>query len=100
MTKPRSTTSDDPGNLGEEGGDQAAGAAFGRCKANIQARHTDRSLPRFRRQSRENSVKVRSDPGSRTVTVAKAAIPSPRPMKPNVSVVVALIAMRSTPMRQ
>ena len=77
------------GNCGEGGGEQAAGAGFGGGKqiAALAGRLKQRSG--LRHDLPIDQKRVRH--GSRTVAVAMAAMPSPRPMKPSPSLVVALM---------
>ena len=76
-------------------GDEAAGAGFrGRDRQRLLPADVDQR-PRGCEQSWSGMPSHHRSSGSRTVAVAIAAMPSPRPVKPSFSLVVALTATRS-----
>ncbi len=96
MTKPRSTTSEDPAISVSAAGDQPAGAGFrGRDREPAGPAALQHAGGGAREVVAEVGAGHRGAVGSRMVAVAMAAIPSPRPMKPSFSLVVALTATRS-----
>src|SRR4029077_6725932 len=78
-------------NLGQRRGDQAAGAGFG--GGDMQAAGAAKVQHAFRRVAQDRIDHVALH-GNRTVAVAIATMPSPRPVKPSFSLVVALMATR------
>src|SRR5690606_15175126 len=78
-------------NIGESAGDKPARAAFGRDD-HLLARH-QRVVDPFG-EGDDRGVEHYSSRGSSIVAVANATTPSPRPMKPSCSAVVALMATR------
>ncbi len=83
------------GDFGQGGGDQPAGAGFGERDFQL-ARPA--GVEHASRQSDHFILHLASQPihGSRTVAMARAAMPSWRPVKPRRSVVVAFTATRSS----
>src|SRR5207302_8333637 len=81
------------GDVGERAGDEAPGARLG--GGDLEPAHAA-GVEYTARRGGHFLVAHGTLHGSRTVAVASAAMPSPRPVKPSRSLVVALTATRAT----